>query len=147
MPGLEDLLFDVAGCVERFNAGRLEAICAAIECGHKLTLARPRLQHGDWIPWLEKAGLKRSTADQWMKLSALELTAEEVIEQGGIKSAIALARLRNQAPADALRKDLDATEKEISRSKATYYAALTRRKNLLAEIKRTDEMSTGRHLE
>ena len=82
-----------------------------------------------------------------MKLAALELSAEQVIERGGIKSAIKKSRHRKDTSADALQRDLTAVEREISRTKKAYYDTLSSRKNLLAEIKRTDEMSTSRHSE
>jgi len=95
-PDLEELLPDIQHCVARSNAGRLEAIRAATEGGQLLNMARGKLLHGDWLPYLEKAGLNRMTANRWMRLADLELAPEVVLERGGIRAV--LARWRPPLP-------------------------------------------------
>ena len=70
-PDLEELLPDIQQCVSRYQAGRLEAISAALEGGALLAMAREQLLRGDWILYLDKAGVNRMTANRWMRLSAL----------------------------------------------------------------------------
>lgn len=97
-PDLEELLPDIQQCVSRYQAGRLEAITAALEGGQLLTLARRQLLHGDWLPYLEKVGLNRMTANRWMRLADLGLTAEEVLERGGIRAVLAEAANQERKP-------------------------------------------------
>ena len=77
---IEDLLLFTLDAVSRFRVGQREAVNAALEAGG-------RLQHGEWGDWLGRVGLAPRTARTWMKLASMDLTAEEVIERGGINAA------------------------------------------------------------
>ena len=85
--GIEDLLFATLDAVSRFRVGQRDAVGAALEAGGLLTQAKGRLQHGEWGDWLHRVGLAPRTARTWMKLASMDLTAEEVIERGGINAA------------------------------------------------------------
>lgn len=89
-PDIEELLPDIQECVQRHHAGRLEAITAAIEGGRLLKLAKARLNHGDWIPYLDKCGVNRRTATNWIRLCEMGLAPQAVVDLGGMKAALAL---------------------------------------------------------
>ena len=76
--GIEDLLFATLDAVSRFRVGQREAVNAALKAGGLLTEAKVRLPFGDWGDWLHRVGLAKRTASTWMKLSGMDLTAEEL---------------------------------------------------------------------
>ena len=90
---LEDLLLATLDAVSRFRVGQRDAVGAALEAGPLLTKAKGQLQHGQWADWLFRVGLAPRTASTWMKLSGMDLTAEEVIDRGGI-NAVSWPKLR-----------------------------------------------------
>ena len=98
---IEDLLLATLDAVSRFRVGQREAIGAALDAGALLSKAKGRLQHGEWGNWLNLVGLAPRTASMWMKLAAMDLTAEEVIERGGI-----VQTLRGGTPKSATVADL-----------------------------------------
>ena len=76
-----DLLLATLDAVSRFRVGQREA------AGALLTQAKGRLRHGEWGDWLHRVGLAPRTASTWMKLAGMDLTAEDVIDRGGINAA------------------------------------------------------------
>ena len=70
--------------------------------GGLLTEAKGRLQHGEWGDWLGRVGLSPRTGSMWMKLAGMDLTAEEVIDRGGI-----VQTLRGGTPKSATVADLE----------------------------------------
>ena len=145
-PDLEELLFDAQDCVTRWKAGRVEATAAAIDGGNILTMAHGLTGHGDWLDWLGKVGLTPTTASRWMRLAALGLDAEEVVERGGVtrrsQGDIHAGRAPTSGPCpSALRK----WTARIGSLKADYYDALSERQRLLREAKAQDA-ETGPNL-
>ena len=122
--GIEDLLFQTLDAVSRYRVGQREAVSAALEAGGLLTQAKGRLQHGEWGDWLGRVGLAGRTASTWMKLAGLDLTAEDVIDRGGINAA-SQGRGKTASGAD-LPGDLAAAEASIADTKRAYYDALSR---------------------
>lgn len=115
-PDLEELLPDIQQCVTRYQAGRLESITAAVEGGQLLNLARRQLLHGDWLPYLEKVGLNRMTANRWMRLADLGLTPEEILERGGLRAVLAEAvNQARQPPRKPAQERHDEAYDEIGR--------------------------------
>ena len=114
-PDLEELLPDIQHCVARSNAGRLEAIRAATEGGQLLNMARGKLLHGDWLPYLEKAGLNRMTANRWMRLADLELAPEVVLERGGIRTVLAESAPKKKPDRQLAQERHDSAYDEIGR--------------------------------
>ena len=88
---IEDLLLATLDAVSRFRVGQREAAGAALDAGALLTKAKGRLQHGEWGDWLHRVGLAPRTASTWMKLAGMDLTAEDVIDRGGINAAAGAA--------------------------------------------------------
>ena len=136
---IEDLLFATLDAVSRFRVGQREAVSAALDAGALLTQAKGRLQHGEWGDWLGRVGLAPRTARTWMKLASMDLTAEDVIERGGINAA-AQGRGKTASEADlpdtGLDRDLAEAEATIADTKAAYYAALSRRNAALRALAR-----------
>ena len=99
---IEDLLLATLDAVSRFRVGQRDAVSAALEAGALLTEAKGRLQHGEWGDWLHRVGLAPRTASMWLKLAGLGLTAEDVIERGGI-----VQTLRGGNPKSATVADLE----------------------------------------
>ena len=130
---LEEVLDRTIAAVARHKQGRLESIGAAIEGGQLLQEAKRRLQHGDWIPWLEKCGLNRMTANIWMRLAGLGLGPQEVLAQGGIKAALKEAQ---PSQAKSLREQLAGVNAELAAAKRVYYDKLDERKGLARKVKR-----------
>ena len=131
--GIEDLLFATLDAVSRFRVGQREAVGAALEAGGLLNQAKGRLQHGEWGDWLGRVGLAGRTASTWMKLSGMDLTAEEVIDRGGINAAARGSKPKSASEAD-LPGDLAEAEAEIADTKQAYYDALNRRHRALRAL-------------
>ena len=90
--GIESALDRYHDAVARNRGGRLDAIAAAIDGGHTLNWLREQSQHGDWAAWVEREGQTLRTVHNWRKLAETGLTAEQVVEQGGM---IAVLRARS----------------------------------------------------
>ena len=138
--GIEDLLFATLDAVSRFRVGQREAVGAALEAGGLLTEAKGRLQHGEWGDWLGRVGLAGRTASTWMKLASMDLTAEEVIDRGGIVQTLRGGTPKSATVADLpdsnLGRDLAEAEAEIADTKQAYYDALSRRNRALRALAR-----------
>ena len=100
LPSIEDLLLATLDAVSRFRVGQREAAGAALDAGALLTEAKGRLQHGEWGDWLHRVGLAPRTASTWMKLAGMDLTAEDVIDRGGINSAARGVKPESASEAD-----------------------------------------------
>ena len=110
---LEDLLLATLDAVSRFRVGQRDTVGAALDAGVFLTQAKGRLQHGEWGDWLHRVGLAPRTASMWMKLAGMDLTAEDVIERGGI-----VQTLRGGAPKSATVADLPDRDRELADAEA-----------------------------
>ena len=137
---LEDLLLATLDAVSRFRVGQREAVSAALDTGALLTKAKGRLQHGEWGDWLHRVGLAPRTASTWMKLAGMDLTAEDVIDRGGINAAARGVKPESASEADLpdinLGRDLASAEAEIATTKRAYYDALNQRHRALRALAR-----------
>ena len=135
---IEDLLFATLDAVSRFRVGQREAVGAALEAGGLLTQAKGRLQHGEWGDWLHRVGLAPRTASTWMRLGGL--TAEDVIERGGINAAARGDKPESASEADLPDSNLDRAlaeaEAAIADTKRAYYDALNQRHRALRALAR-----------
>ena len=133
--GIEDLLFATLEAVSRFRVGQHDAVSAALEAGPLLTEAKGRLEHGQWGDWLHRVGLAPRTASMWMKLVSLDITADEIIQRGGIaKTVQGKSATIADSPDSNLGRELAEAEAAISASKREYYDALSRRNRALRAI-------------
>ena len=142
MPDLEDLMFDTLDAVSRFRVGQRDAVAGALDAGHLLAQAKEIIPHGGWAEWLERVGVKPRTASAWMKLAAMDVTVEEVIENGGINATLR-GRPKSATVADLsaksdLERELAEVEARIADSKREYYAGLSHRNRLLRDISRDE---------
>ena len=136
---LEDLLFATLDAVSRFRVGQRDTVGAALEAGPLLTKAKGRLHHGEWGDWLHRVGLAPRTASTWMKLAGMDLTAEDVIDRGGINAAARGVKPKSASEADLpgdLGRDLANAEADIAETKQAYYDALSRRNRVLRALAR-----------
>ena len=137
---LEDLLLATLDAVSRFRVGQRDAVSAALEAGPLLTKAKGRLQHGEWGNWLHRVELAPRTASMWMKLAAMDVTAEDVIERGGIVQTLRGGNPKSATVADLpdsnLGRDLAEAEAEIADTKQAYYDVLSRRNRALRALAR-----------
>ena len=136
---LEDLLLATLDAVSRFRVGQRDTVGAALDAGVFLTQAKARLQHGEWGDWLHRVGLAPRTASMWLKLAAMDLTAEDVIDRGGIVQTLRGGNPKSATVADLpgnLGRDLAEAEAEIADTKRAYYDALNRRHRALRALAR-----------
>ena len=121
---LEDLLLATLDAVSRFRVGQRDTVGAALDAGAFLAQAKGRLQHGEWGDWLHRVGLAPRTASMWLKLAGLGLTAEDVIERGGIVQTLRGGNPKSATVADLpdsnLGRDLAEAEAEIADTKQAY---------------------------
>ena len=133
---LEELLLATLDAVSRYRVGQREAVGAALDAGALLSKAKGRFHHGEWGDWLHRVGLAPRTASTWMKLAGMDLTAEEVIDRGGINAA-ASGKPKSASEADLpsnLDRELADAEAAISDTKRAYYDALNRRHRALRAL-------------
>ena len=145
---LEDLLLATLDAVSRFRVGQRDAVSAALDAGPLLTKAKGRLHHGEWGDWLHRVGIAPRTASTWMKVASMDLTAEEVIDRGGINAAARGVKPKSASEADLpdsnLDRDLAEAEAEIADTKRAYYDALSRRNAALRALAKGGTVS-GTH--
>ena len=145
--GIEDLLFATLDAVSRFRVGQRESVNAALDAGALLTEAKGRLQHGEWGDWLHRVGLAPRTASMWMKLAGMDLTAEDVIDRGGIVQTLRGGTPKSATVADLpnknLGRDLAEAEAAIADTKRAYYDALNRRHRAIRALAREREELSG----
>ena len=75
----------------------------------------------------------------WMKLAAMDVTAEDVIERGGIVQTLRGGTPKSATVADLpgdLGRDLANAEADIAETKQAYYDALSRRNRALRALAR-----------
>lgn len=72
---------------------------SVIELGHKLTLAKKAARHGDWLPFLEAAGIHERAAQRAMAAyREKQLSPEDVAELNERRAAKAKARKAKASP-------------------------------------------------
>ena len=92
---LADLAERAGEAWRRHKAASVEAAAAYLEAGALLVEARAECGHGDWLPFLARAGVPERTARRMMRLARAGMTPDAIAEAGGVKAALeALARPR-----------------------------------------------------
>ena len=124
-----------------------DLLLATLDAGALLTKAKGRLQHGEWGNWLHRVGLAPRSASTWMKLAGMDLTAEDVIDRGGINATVRGVKPKSASEADLpdsnLGRELAEAEAAIATAKQTYYDALNRRHRALGALARGREELSG----
>lgn len=72
-----------------------EAIEKALEAGRLLSEAKSQVEHGQWLPFLERAGVPERKAQRLMRLHAAGLDSDTVTDLGGQKAALEWLSLRS----------------------------------------------------
>ena len=100
---IETLLGKTIDAVNRANNGERDLIEGALDAGEYLNLAKARLHHGDWLPWLDKCAVDTRTAQRYMELAKSGMKYDTVSYLGGIIPALRQLRLEAKR-----RKNLEA---------------------------------------
>jgi hypothetical protein len=87
-----------------------DALRHALRAGELLAQAKARLQHGEWIPWLNENGFSRRTASHYMSLAANE---QRVAHLRNVREATALVA---ELAAEKRREQLRETGKDLERA-------------------------------
>lgn len=92
-PVLSNRIADLAERAgEAFRLGRarsVEAAQAYLDCGAILAEAKAECGHGEWLPFLKRAGIHERTARRMMKLAAQDVSAERLADTGIIRATLA----------------------------------------------------------
>jgi hypothetical protein len=78
----------VKQAVEVANAAELAAIDRVLDAGAMLVEAKGACKHGDWLPFLERAGVKERRARQYMQLARSGLKSATVADLGGVRASL-----------------------------------------------------------
>ena len=100
LPELADLIRDELAEIDR---GQSTALAHAIQAGELLTQAKSQVDHGEWLPWLEKNfELTVWTAQAYMRLGA---NAGRVSHLSSVREALAVLNPRKpKKPKDSILK-------------------------------------------
>lgn len=107
MKQLSNYLTDLADRVKSADRAAADAarvtIEQSLEAGRLLLQAKAQCPHGQWLPFLERAGLGAQRAQRWMRLAGAGLEMHHVTYLGGIRATLEfLSRWRLPAFEEAL---------------------------------------------
>ena len=85
---LEIELANVKDWADRINRNRRANAGMAILAGNSLLRVKDFLPHGDWLGWLSQTAVSERVAQNWMRLARAGLSADDVMELGGIQKAL-----------------------------------------------------------
>jgi hypothetical protein len=98
---LNNALADRAETVRELIAGacaaHMDSINKALEAGQHLVEAREECKHGEWLPFLERAGIHERQARRLMQVARSGLKSDTVSDLGGIKGALDFLSKREKA--------------------------------------------------
>ena len=130
---LEELMLGTLEGVRQFREGQLRSIGGALQAGHYLTLAKVRLGHGEWMPWLQKCQVSPVQASRWMRLAGMGLEPEDIQERGGIQKTLA-QDAKPRADKRPLETQLEEANDRLGKRKDAYYQALSQRTKIIREM-------------
>lgn len=107
MSDLSNSLSDFAERIREINEASLAAQRLSIEKAHEagamLCHAKDRCPHGQWMPFLERAGIHDRQARRLMQIASAGIQIGHVSKMGGIKATLAyLAKLKLPPEGDIL---------------------------------------------
>lgn len=92
---MKELSNSLADLAERVREAQAEirsaeetAAARALEAGRLLCHAKGECQHGEWLPFLGRAGMAERQAQRLMQLARSGLKSDTVSDLGGIKAAL-----------------------------------------------------------
>lgn len=94
---LSDRAETVRQLIAESDAAAVTSIEKALAAGHELVAAKAECRHGEWLPFLERAGLKARKAQQYMQLAESGLKSATVAHLGGIRGALEFLAKREMA--------------------------------------------------
>jgi hypothetical protein len=78
------------------DAAHKESVRKAMEAGERLIEDKEGCKHGDWLPFLERAGVNERKAQRYMKIASSNLESDTVSDLG-IGGALRFLQLRERA--------------------------------------------------
>lgn len=88
-----------------------ESIEASIEAGSLLAIAKTECRHGEWLPFLGRAGVPERKAQRLMQIARSGLKSDTVSDLGGVKATLEfLSRRRLPKPGEALSVTIHSNE-------------------------------------
>ena len=85
----------IRAIVAEGDAAHLTSSEKALEAGALLVDAKADCLHGEWLPFLERAGVPERKAQRLMTLAGSGLKSDTVSDLGGIKGALRFITLRD----------------------------------------------------
>lgn len=95
---LSDMAEQIKEAVLASKAAHQQSVEKAMEAGRHLHAAKAHCQHGEWLPFLERAGIHERQAQRLIKLAQACLKPDTVSDLGGIKAALQYASRRILPP-------------------------------------------------
>lgn len=92
---LAALAEDVKTEAEALATAERSASEHALNAGRLLGEAKEACRHGEWLPFLERAGVHERSAQRWMKLHRSRLKNDMVSDLGGVVPALQFLKLRD----------------------------------------------------
>lgn len=91
-PALSNSLASIAETIKsqlaEAEAAARWSVDKSIEAGHALTAAKAECRHGQWLPFLARAGIHERQARRLMQLSQSGVKSDTVSDLGGIKATL-----------------------------------------------------------
>jgi hypothetical protein len=79
------------------DALAVKSIDKALEAGRLLVIAKEECKHGEWLPFLDRAGIGERKAQRYMTLARSGVTSVTVSEMGGIRATLEFLSRRERA--------------------------------------------------
>ena len=122
---IEELTGKIADAWERYRRADADRTQAALDTGAALIELREGLPHGDFLPAVERLGIGKTTAQNWMRLSRAGLKSATVADLGGIRAALEHLRQRATTADDVRRRELESENVELKRQVGDMLATAT----------------------
>ena len=143
IPLLSNRLADLAERAgEAFRSGNARSVEAAadyLKSGRILAEAKAEAGHGQWLPFLERAGIPKRSAQRLMQMSASGMSAETLAEKGLKAAAASIAKPRNAPPVAHLEPDTTPDEAPDPKARARLRRAERRANGLCVDCGRPSD--------
>ena len=108
-PGLANTAATLSALADKARRAYGRNLEAWIECAAYLQEARAVANHGDWLPFLQRAGIPERTGQRMLLVAERGLKSDMVSDLGGIGAALDFVRITDAAWAN-LRRALEDCE-------------------------------------
>ena len=130
---LEDLAVKARKANELYDFHRARGVDAYLEAGRALCDAKALVKHGEWLPFLERAGIPVRRAQRQMRLADIGLKNDTVTFLGGVGATLAMSA-REIAKARKLEEDIFLERRRLEEAEATHTALEERLAVMLEDI-------------